>query len=251
MRSQFVPTSNSAQFLASFAKLQERGAGEACLMLIEGEPGGGKTTTIEWWAVQTGAVFLRAKAAWQAPWFMRELLGALRKVPEHSFEKMFRQAVGALADEAQAAERDGRVFAVVIDEVDHIARNAKTLETIRDLSDLLEIPFILVGMGRVSRQVTRFPQIASRISQPVEFKPATFDDTALMVRGLCEVDVKGDLVAYLHKVSAGRAREIKEGIAAIERFGRRQPGREIGMVEMAGQVLLYDRATGKPIVVRQ
>lgn len=251
MRSQFVPTSNSAQFLAKFGELQNRGAGEACQMLIEGEPGLGKTTTIEWWAVQTGAVFLRAKAKWTAPWFMRELLGALRKVPEHSFEKMFRQAVGALADEAQAAEREGRVFAVVIDEIDHIAGDKKALETIRDLSDLLEIPFVLVGMGTVRHRLARFPQIASRISQPVEFKTAPVEDAAQMVRGLCEVPVKDDLIAYLHKASAGRAREIKEGIAAIERCGRRQPGREIGMAEMAGQVLLYDRATGKPILVRQ
>lgn len=252
MKSVFVNTYNARSFLAGLKALEQRGASEACLMVLDGEPGLGKSTTIQWWAVQTGSVFLRAKEEWTPTWFMRELLQALRETPEHSFEKMFRQAMQALSKAAVAAQRDGKPFGVVVDEVDHISRNKRMMETIRDLSDMLEIPFILVGMGRVRANLTRFPQIASRIGQYVEFSVAPLDDAHALVANLCEVPVAPCLVEYLHKVSGGKFREIKEGIAAIERVGKRNPPGDGGMTvaKMAGQVLLNDRATGKPITVR-
>jgi DNA transposition AAA+ family ATPase len=250
MRPVFVKTKNAVAFIAGLKALQERGAAEACLLVLDGEPGLGKTTTIEWWSVQNSAVFLRAKAKWTPTWFLRELLTSLRKTPEHSFERMYRQALQALTDRATAAERDGQPFAVVIDEVDHISRDSKLLETIRDLSDMLEIPFILVGMGRVRQNLVRFPQIASRVGQAIEFAPAPIEDAQALITQICEVPVRPDLVEFLHRVSGGKFREIKEGIASIERFGKRQDGAEIGMAEMDGQVLLIDRKTGKPITVR-
>jgi DNA transposition AAA+ family ATPase len=251
MRPTFVKTQNATAFIAGLQALQQRGASEACLMVIDGEPGLGKTRTIEWWAVQNAAIFLRAKAEWTPAWFLRELLTSLRKQPDWSFEKMYRQALQTLGERAQAAERDEVPFAVVIDEVDHISRNGRLLETIRDLSDMLEIPFILVGMGRVRHNLVRFPQIASRIGQTVEFAVAPLDDARALVKALCEVTVKDDLVEFLHKVSGGKFREIKEGIAAIERFGKRQPpGTPIGVTEMAGQALLNDRKNGTPVLVR-
>lgn len=252
MKAVFVNTQNARAFMAGLKSLELRGASEACLMVLDGEPGLGKSTTIQWWAVQTGSIFLRAKEEWTPTWFMRELLQALREQPEHSFERMFRQAMQALSKAAMAASRDGKPFGVVIDEVDHISRNKRMMETIRDLSDMLEIPFILVGMGRVRANLTRFPQIASRIGQYVEFALAPLEDAQALVDALCEVAVAPCLVEYLHRVSGGKFREIKEGIAAIERFGKRNPPGDGGMTvaKMAGQVLLNDRSTGKPITVR-
>lgn len=249
MRPQFVQTQNAKTYQESLQKLQERGAGEACILVLDGDPGLGKSACLKWWSVQTGAVFLRAKKEWTPAWFLRELLEQLKKAPSYSFEKMFRQAIQALTERAAAAERDEAPFALVIDEVDYISRNGRLLETIRDLSDLLEIPVILVGMGRVRHNITRFPQVASRVGQYVEFKPAALADVELMVKSMCEVEVKPDLVGFLHKASGGKTREIKEGIAAIERIAHLHSG-GIGIHEMAGQVLMNDRATGKPIVVR-
>lgn len=252
MRSQFVVTQNAKSFMAGLKALEQRGANEACVMVVDGIPGLGKTTTVEWWAVQTGAIFLRAKEEWTPTWFMRELLAALRETPEHSFEKMFRQAVTALSKHSMAALRDGKAFGVVVDEVDHISRNKRMVETIRDLSDMLEIPFIMVGMGKVRANLTRFPQVASRVGQYVEFALAPLSDAQALVDALCEVQVAPCLVEFLHKVSGGKFREIKEGIAAIERFGKRNPPGDGGMTvaKMAGQVLLNDRDTGNPITVR-
>lgn len=250
MRPKFVKTQNALAFMAALAALEQRGASEACLLVVDGEPGLGKTTTLQWWAVQTESVFLRVKEEWKPAWFLRELLAALNKQPEYSFERMFRQAVQALGERAALAARNGQPFGVVIDEVDHISRDKRMMETIRDLSDMLEIPFILVGMGRVRHNLTRFPQISSRVGQAVEFRAMPLSDAQALVAELCEVPVKPDLVEYLYSAAGGKSREIKEGIKAIERFGKRAAGQEIGINELAGQVLFQDRTNSKPVIVR-
>lgn len=251
MRNVFVKTSNVSKFMAALMELQERGAAEACLVVVDGEPGVSKTATMAWWCAQSGSVYLRAKKEWTPPWLLRELLAAMNVRPEYSFERMYKQALQVLGARAAEAERDEDIFGVVVDEADHIVRSAKMLETLRDLSDMLEIPFVLVGMGRVRDGITRYPQVASRVSRPVEFARASLDDTRKLVEELCEVPVADDLVAYLHGASKGLVREIKEGIAAIERFGKRLPaGTAVDRAAMDGQALLNDRRTGGTIKVR-
>ena len=248
MRNKIVNTSNTAKFLAAMGALQNRGAEEACLLVVDGEPGLGKSRTIEWWAVQQDAVFVRAKQEWTPRWAVGEILESLGETPAHAFEARYRQALEALDKRARSAELGDRTFAVVVDEADHISRRPRILESLRDLSDMLEVPFVMVGMGRIRHNLKRFPQVMSRVSQLVEFKPASREDVAALVAGLCETDVKEDLVAFLHRASEGYVREIKEGIKAIERFAVRNPG-AIGCAEMGGQVLMNDRRTGRPIMV--
>ena len=250
MQRKFVKTRNAKGFVSALSKLEERGAEEACLMVVDGQPGLGKTATVQWWAVQNGAVFLRAKKEWSPRWMLRELLEELRVRPAWSFEQMYRQAIEALQAAADRAQTEGRTFAVVVDEVDHISRSARHLETLRDLSDMLEIPFILVGMGRVRHNLTRFEQIASRIAQYVEFQAGSLEDVAAMIAELCDVSVKPDLVEKVHQLSGGRFREVKEAITAIERFGKRAAKKEMGAAEMDGNVLLYDRHSGRELRVK-
>ena len=250
MKPCFVKTENTARFLSALGALNDRGASEACLLVVDGEPGLGKTTIINWWAVQEGCVYLRAKKEWTPSWMLRELLGALRITPAHSFERMYAQALAELGARAANAARDDATFAVVVDEVDHISRRSDMLETLRDLSDMLEIPFVLVGMGKVRHNMARFPQIASRCAPPVEFRPCSLADVRTLVTSLGEVPVADDLIALLHKESKGYTREVKEGIAHIERCGKRNAGRTVDVALMTGQTLLVDRRTGNPIKVR-
>lgn len=249
MKNQFVQTKNAKRLLAGLAQVGRRGAREACLVVVDGEPGLGKTDATQWWAVQHSAVYLRMKSKMTAPWLLRELLTEMRVTPQYSFERMYSQSLEALGRAAAAAENNSQPFGVVIDEADHIVSSRQILETIRDLSDMLEIPFVLVGMGRIRGSLTRFPQIASRVGAYVEFVPADAADVTELARSLCDVEIADDLIAYLAQVSRGRARDIKEGLASIERFGRRNPG-VVDLARMAGQTLMYDRATSRPVVVR-
>ena len=252
MKPTFVKTANVKRLMLGLQAVEQRGAGEACLMVVDGLPGLGKTSATRWLAAQNDCVFIRAKKEWTPNWMLNDLLKQLQeKLPAHSFEKKFEQALTALAKRADAAMRNGDMFAVIIDEVDYISRSDKMLSTVRDLSDMLEIPFILVGMGRVRSNLTRFPQVARRVSQWVEFLHLDAGDVTDMVTGLCDYTVREDLIQQIVVHSKGYVSEIKEAVAGIERFAARQDCvTEIGVSEMAGQVLLNDRATSQPIKVK-
>lgn len=252
MRSQFVDTSNVKAFHTALRALEMRGANEACLMVIDGVPGLGKTTTLQHWTARNQCIYLRAKKQWRASWMMNEILEQMRVTPPHRFEDKYKLALGQIGQRLDRAQVDDQSFAMVIDEADFISRNVECMETIRDLSDGLEVPVILVGMGSIRNNLRRFPQVMSRVAQYVEFQPASENDVRALFDGLCEVAVADDLVRFVHRVSKGYNREIKEAIASTERFGLRndpQDGKAFSLRDMAGQPIMNDRQTGSVISV--
>lgn len=250
MRPTFVKIENVNRFLHALAALEDRGAEECSLMVVDGLPGLAKTTVAQWWATQNDAIFVRAKAGWTESWMLQDILQALNIVPHAHYKVMFRQILDGLTLRRDEAIRSGRTFGIVIDEIDHISRKKSLLETLRDITDtLLVVPMIWVGMAAVRANLTRHPQIASRVSQYVEFLPLTLQDTRQLVEGLCEVPVADDLIEYLHQISKGRVREIKEAIMAIERAGKLNKGAKVDRRTMAGKVLLNSRESGRPIKV--
>lgn len=252
MKHNFVETSNVAAFHKGLQALNRRGAGEACLMVIDGVPGLGKTTTLQNWAAKNQCLYLRAKKQWKASWMMNELLELMRLIPPHRFEDKYKLCLSQLGHRYDNAARDEQDFAIVVDEADFISGNVDCMETMRDISDQLEVPVIFVGMGRIRNNLKRFPQVTSRISQYVEFKPASKADVAQLFDGLCEVPVADDLVDLVHRVSKGFNREVKEAIRSVERFGLRQQPLDsaaFGVQDLAGQFLMNDRSTGLPIRV--
>ncbi len=251
MKSAFVQTTNVRRYLQALSALEDRGASEACFIVIDGEPGLGKTTTLRHWVAQTGSIYLRAKKEWTPNWFLDDLLEAMNVIPPHAFKNKFKTALQTLATGYHNASRQRSSFGLVIDEADHISSKQNILETVRDLTDNLEMPAVLVGMGKINDNLRRFPQVSSRVSQRVRFDRATKADVELFVTDRCEVKVADDLLEFVLKVSGGFNREILEAIARIERFGLLSPPgpQGVGMADMEGQVILNDRATGKPILV--
>ena len=251
MRNAFVETSNVKRFLSALAALSQRGAEEACLLVVDGPPGLGKTTTLQKWVSKTGSVYLRAKKEWTPTWFMNNLLEALKVPPPHSFQKRYARALEELGERQRQAQFKGRVFGLVVDEADHVSSKSAILETIRDISDMIELPTILVGMGKINDNLQRFPQVASRVSQRVRFEKASREDVRALVDVRCEVKVADDLLDFTLKAADGFNREILEAIANIERFGLRNEPDDGGltMADMSGQLLLNDRKSSNSIIV--
>lgn len=251
MRNIFVETSNVSRFMRALDALNQRGAEEACLVVVDGQPGLGKTTTLKHWVAQSGSVYLRAKREWTPNWMLAELLTELGVNPPQAFSKKYTKALEELAGRQANAMISNAAFGLVIDEADHISSKSKILETVRDISDMIELPTILIGMGKVNDNLTRFPQVASRVSQKVRFKPCSRDDVRALVAGRCDVPVADDLLDFVLKASGGFNREILEAIASIERFGLRNEPDACGLTcaDMAGQVLLIDRARNAAIKV--
>jgi len=248
MKPDFVETDNVHRFKAALTAMENRGADEACLMVVDGSPGLGKTSALYHWVAQTGTIYLRANAEWRPSWFLEDLLNAFRIRPQHSFQKRFQQSMEALLMRQQQHMMAKKTFAVVIDEADHISRKREIMETIRDFSDGGNIPFVLVGMGKIRDNLARYPQVSSRISQYVRFEPASFEDVSRFVAVKSDAAVAPDLMTFIHRVSGGFNREIKEAISTIETFAGRnkigQADRPVTMADMSGQFLVNDRKTG-------
>jgi len=252
MRSHFIETENVNRLHSALSALERRGAREACLMVVDGRPGLGKTTALNRFAVQNQSIYVRAKKEWTPGWFLNDVLAEFRVAPSHSYEKRFSQSMEVLLQRQSVMALNRKTFAVIIDEADHISGNRRIMESIRDFSDMGDIVFVLVGMGRIRDNLTALPQVASRIAQYVKFETASVADVRAFMDGLCEVPVGDDLVGYVHQVTGGFNREIKEAIANIERAGKRgefTKSKPMGVADMAGKLLVNDRKTGQPLMV--
>lgn len=251
MKNTFVETANVRRFHSALSALDARGASEACLLVVDGEPGLGKTTTLMHWVAQNGSIYLRAKKNWKPGWFANELLDTMRVDQPHSFEKKYSKCLQELAMRQNTANMERRTFSLVIDEADHISSKSDIIETIRDISDMIELPTILVGMGKVNEHLKRFPQVQSRVSQKVKFEKLEVADVRRFMDTRCEVKVADDMVRFVHQASGGYNREVMEAMASIERFGLRYDVGEEGVTiaDMAGHPLMENRHTGKKIAV--
>lgn len=242
MRKHFVKVSNYKRFRAGITAVENRGAAEAGWMLITGEAGHGKSATVDNWAAETGAVYLRAKVEWTPSYFFHELAQRLgvdtHGRPKHLFSRL-------LATVGQ------QQIPIVIDEVEHALRdNAAVLEGLRDLTDLTETPAILIGMEQAQTKISRHLQISSRIAQVVTFQSATQDDVRLTCTELSEVAIADDLCAEIHRQSAGRMRELLNAIATVERTALRNGQKQVALADMVGQVLTHDWQARRPRAVR-
>ncbi len=232
MRYTFVRTSNVDRFLSSIGAVEDRGASEACFLLVGGQAGYGKSRTGAWWAIQNNAVLIRVKAAATPHWVMSDLVKELgEQAPARTVEDLFGQALGSLAKNRRP---------IVLDEVEHALHDLRAFEIIRDISDLVEVPIVLIGREFVAGRLKRHRQIWTRISAIADFQPATMDDVAKCCRELCEVPVADEVIALIHEQSEGHIREIIKAIKNVERIGRRASGKPVSREHVAGLTLTQD-----------
>lgn len=241
MRTKFVQTSNVRNFLAALTAVEGRAAREAGMLLVCGPAGHGKSRTVQWWCAMTDAIYLRAKAGMTPHWILTELVTELGFAPDRRTEVLFGQALTALANKPRP---------VVVDEVEHTLHDSRVLETIRDLSDLVENTVVLVGMERVHARIARYAQISSRIARVVLFRPASVEDVAQCCREMCEVEIAEDLIETLHTQTRGRMRFLMNALALIEGHAKRNRMREVTLGDMAGQVLVHDWQSGRNVALQ-
>lgn len=243
MKKQFVKTENYSRFVAAVKAVEQRGAAEAGMLLVHGLPGLGKSHTADRWAVETGAIFLRAKVDWTPKYFLRDLATTLHTVdPTGTSQALFTRLLDHLVRTQQP---------LVIDEAEFcLANGAAVLEKIRDISDYAEITVVLIGMERIQRMLARYGQIHSRIAQSVEFKAMTAADVAYACGRICEVPMSEALTAEVHRLSRGKMREVLNIIANVERIAKESGLALADVKNFQGIPLGMDWASQQAKVVR-
>ncbi|MGO4380345.1 AAA family ATPase [Pseudoduganella sp. RAF53_2] len=212
MKKGFVQNSNYARFVQTVKATEQRGAREASMMLVTGPAGLGKSATVDRYAVDTSALYLRGKETWTKRALLMELAELLRiptNATNHALQAKIIGAIGA------------RQTPIIIDEAEHtVSRSASILECIRDISDLTETLIVLVGMESMESMIARHPQISSRIAAVARFEALTVQDVQLACKQLSEFPMDAELVQELHRQSAGKMRLVMNGIANIERVAK-------------------------------
>lgn len=243
MKRQFVKLSNLHRFMAGLDALEKRAAPEACIMVVTSEPGYGKTQTLLWYSTQSAdAIYLRAKSGYTRHWFLSDLLQELGGVPTRSNEEMFKEAVKRMK---------GRNYVVILDEVEHALADAHVLEALRDLSDMLETPLVMVGMDQAQARIAKHPQISSRVAVVVHFQPASTEDIAQTAKELLEgVTLQEDLIKEIQIQTKGRMREVMNAVAVCERLARQSKAATLSKADMDGQELTYDWQAKKPRITK-
>lgn len=139
----------------------------------------------------------------------------------------------------------------MIDEAEFTLSNkAAALEKIRDISDRAEVTVVLIGMEKIEQNIASYKQISSRIARVIEFKPATLEDVRVACTGLSEVEMAPDLIAEVHRLSAGRMREVLNIIATIEQVAATNGMKSIGISHLEGIALSHDWQNRIPRGVR-
>lgn len=246
MKNRFVQVSNVGRLAEAVARLERRGAREKQIVVVAGEAGLGKSRTVTWWAVHNGAVMVTCKPTATPNWLLSDLVRELGLAPRQSTAQLFGQAVEALATDPAP---------VVVDEVEHaMGDDARPLDTLRSLADLVEVPLILVGREGTREKLQRQRQIWTRIGGVAEFVPLSVGDVRLCCDELVEGRVADEVVAEVHRQSEGRIREVMQAVAQVDGLARANGGTvsldEIGAGRLCGHWRRGAGAGGKVVALR-
>jgi DNA transposition AAA+ family ATPase len=180
MRKVFIETKNAKRATAAVMALQKSVLER--FLLIFGDSGLGKSEFGMWLInyLSLDAIFIRVVKVMTTRWLLEELVCAMGLEPAWRTKDLFDQAKEALV---------GTNRLVIFDEIDYLTHDSKVIETIRDLGDLTNAPFVFIGMEAADKKLRRHRPLWRRFSQIVRFEPMDREDVSLVLRGVCEVEV--------------------------------------------------------------
>lgn len=237
MKKGFVKTENFRRLAEAHQRVERRGAREACLVVIRGRYGIGKSELTERWAADNGWVFVRAKATWTKRAMLDELADLMGVSKSGRNQEVQARIIGKLAVE---------MVSMIIDEADFlVGTTASLLEVLRDITDLTGTPCFLVGMEHFAMRINRFPHIASRVSYPiVDLLPLSLADVKSTVTAKSEIPIDDEVLPTILEQSGGRMRLILGAIANLEAWAKANGWTRVTPEHIKGQPLCTE-FTGK------
>lgn len=221
MLNKVVATSNVMRLSEACTALLNRNQGQPGMGLCYGPSGLGKSTAIAWLATGKNGVFVRALRTTTPT----SLLDSIAKELNIAVGQRVASKVEAIVERLVITQRP-----LFIDEADYVVgsrgENA-VIDTIRDVHDLSDVPVILIGMAGIDRRIGLSPQLAGRMAQWVEFKPATTLDARKLASELVQVNVADDLVEEIRTQAGGSVRNIVVGLSKVESFAKKHNRKDV------------------------
>ena len=206
----FVKTTNVKNFIGLVENLLDKPKNIPKMGLIYGEPGLGKSQTALWLACKYDAIYLRATNLMTGRWLLEEIAKEMDEIPRYLTSDNFNLIVQKLKQKPQL---------IIVDEIDYLMNNLKTIEILRDIHDETDCPIIFVGMGLAHKKLERYKHLFDRFSEIVKFETFEVNDLSQIVSQLSEVTFTPDAVEYIHS-KFNRFRQIVQLINQMETFAK-------------------------------
>lgn len=217
MRKVFAKTKNVKNFITVLNNIQHRAEGVPGMALIYGEPGLGKSKTTLWWAIQNNAVLISAKNGMTSRWLLEELVYELGETPMFRTSDLFQQAIRQIIEYPRV---------IIVDEIDYLATDKSSIETLRDIHDRTGNPVVMIGMGMADKKLIRYKHLYDRISEILKFNPFDYDDVKEIITQLSEVKIADEAIHLIHQ-KANRFRQIVKLIYKAEQIAKTNGLKEI------------------------
>ena len=206
MKKVFVKTNNVKRFITMMNNLQNRAEGVPGMGLVYGEPGLGKTQTINWWAFKNNAILVRCTQLMSARWLLSEILEEMGELYGYKISECFKLVVRNLLVNPQI---------IIVDEVDYLTVDSRAVETLRDIHDKTNVPIVLVGMINAKSRLKKFNHLYDRLSEIVKFEKFSKADIKTIVQELSEVEMTDCAIRYIY-TNLNRFRQIVKVINKAE-----------------------------------
>ncbi len=206
----FVKTTNVKNFIGLVENLTNKPKNIPKMGLVYGKPGLGKSQTALWLACKYDAIYLRATNLMTGRWLLEEIAKDMDEIPRYLTSDNFNLIVQKLKQKPQL---------IIVDEIDYLMNNLKTIEILRDIHDETDCPIIFVGMGLAHKKLERYKHLFDRFSEIVKFETFGVNDLSQIVSQLSEVTFTPDAVEYIHS-KFNRFRQIVQLINQMETFAK-------------------------------
>ena len=210
MRKIFVKTINVKNFIGLVENLLNKPKNIPKMGLIYGEPGLGKSQTALWLACKYDAIYLRATNLMTGRWLLEEMAKEMDEISRYLTSDNFNLIVQKLKRKSQL---------IIVDEIDYLMNNLKTIEILRDIHDETNCPIIFVGMGLAHKKLERYKHLFDRFSEIVKFEIFSISDLKQIFDQLSEVPFTPDAIEFIHK-KYNRFRQIVQLINQLERVAK-------------------------------
>lgn len=210
MKPKFVLTKNVKGFINLIHNLKNKPDNISKIGRVYGNAGLGKTKTALYLSIKFDTIYIRATNKMTTKWLLEEIAKELDEIPRFYTADIFRQCVNALKTNSKI---------IIVDEVDYLLKDFRTIETLRDLHDETGVPIILVGMQLAKHKLKKHNHLFDRISEIYNFTEFEYSDIKQIAEEISEVDITKEAVRIIHN-KAKSFRKIVEMIDTFEKVGQ-------------------------------
>ena len=210
MKPIFVKTKNVKGFVSLIHSLKNKPDNISKIGLVYGSAGLGKTKTALYLSIQYDAIYVRATNSMSPKWMLEEIAKELDEIPRFYTADIFRQCVNALKAKSQI---------IIVDEIDYLLADFRTIETLRDLHDETGVLIILIGMQLAKHKLKKHTHLFDRISEIYNFTAFEYSDIKQIVEEISEIEITKDAIHLIHSKTKS-FRQIVNSIDILEKVAQ-------------------------------